>query len=125
LYYIRCRWISYNVGSCICRCWSSIISNSKCSTNTTNEVLTPKPTHRKIRLRALPTHKANTQSPLWYCSQFLTVILFVAMLPTLLAHCLFHFVPQPKSQANTKHSNKKTLRSNHHHHFAYASIKTA
>jgi hypothetical protein len=31
------------------------------------------------------------------------------MLAPLLAHCLFIFVPQPKSQANPQHSNKKTL----------------
>lgn len=60
---------------------------------------------------------------LWHCPHFLTVIFFVAMLPKHLAHCLFRFATQPKSQANPQHSNKKTLRSNRHHHFAYACIK--
>jgi hypothetical protein len=37
------------------------------------------------------------------------------MLATHLAHCLFHFIPQSKSQASPQHRNKKTLHSNHHH----------
>jgi hypothetical protein len=37
---------------------------------------------------------------------FLTVILFVAMLPKLLAHCLFRFATQPKSQANPSIATK-------------------
>jgi hypothetical protein len=82
-----------------------------------DSVLEPNRTYQHTR--------QTLQSTLWYCSQFLTVIFFVAMLPKHLAHCLFRFAPQPKSQANTQHSNKKTLHSNHHHRSAYASIKTA
>jgi hypothetical protein len=51
--------------------------------------------------------------------------IFCGYAPQHLAHCLFRFATQPKSQANTQHSNKKTLHSNHHHRSAYASIKTA
>jgi hypothetical protein len=85
----------------------------------------PDPPHRKDGLVLCQHTRQTLQSTLWYCSQFLTVIFFVAMLPKHLAHCLFRFAPQPKSQANTQHSNKKTLHSNHHHRSAYASIKTA
>jgi len=83
------------------------------------------PTHRKAGLVLCNRTRQTLQSTLWYCSQFLTVIFFVAMLPKHLAHCLFRFATQPKSQANPQHSNKKTLHSNHHHRSAYASIKTA
>jgi hypothetical protein len=85
----------------------------------------PDPPHRKDGLVLCQHTRQTLQSTLWYCSQFLTVIFFVAMLPKHLAHCLFRFAPQSKSQANTQHSNKKTLHSNHHHRSAYASIKTA
>ena len=93
------------------------------SVSTSQTSFPPDPPHRKDGL-VLSHHTRQTlQSTLWYCSQFLTVIFFVAMLPKHLAHCLFRFAPQPKSQANTQHSNKKTLHSNHLHRSAYASIK--
>jgi len=89
-------------------------------TSTANAVANPS---RKLSGPALPLH-------LWCCRHFLTVILFVAMLPTLLAHCLFRGVYPAfqrgytaKEPSQHKHSNKKTLHSNHHHRSAYASIK--
>ena len=81
------------------------------------------PPHRKDGLVLCHLTRQTIQSTLWYCSQFLTVIFFVAILPKHLAHYLFRLATQPKSQANTQHSNKKTLHSNLHHRSAYASIK--
>jgi len=52
------------------------------------------------------THKANPSTASMVLPPFLAVILFVAMLPTLLAHCLFRFATQPKSQANPSIATK-------------------
>jgi len=48
----------------------------------------------------LVTHEANASTAYMVLPPFLTVMLFVAMLPTLLALGLFRFATQPKSQAN-------------------------
>lgn len=46
-------------------------------------------------------HKANASTASMVLPSFLTVILFVAMQPSHLAHGLFRCVTQPKNQANT------------------------
>ena len=51
--------------------------------------------------------KASASTASMVLPSFLTVILFVAMLPTYLAHGLFHCVTQPKSQANTSIATKR------------------
>jgi hypothetical protein len=52
------------------------------------------------------TRNANPSTASMVLPPFLTVILFVAMHPTLLAHCLFRFAAQPKSQANPSIATK-------------------
>ncbi len=83
------------------------------------------PCNPQIRLVQCNCFSQPHNCTLWCCSQFLTVIFFVAMLSKNLAHCLCRYAIQSKSQANSQHRNKKTLHSNHHHRFVYASIKTA
>jgi len=65
------------------------------------------PASPQARLMQWLTHKANPSTASMVLPPFLTVILFVAMLPTLLAHCLFRFATQPKSQANTSIATKR------------------
>ena len=61
----------------------------------------------QARLMQWLTHKASPSTASMVLPPFLTVILFVAMHSTLLAHCLFRFATQPKSQANTSIATKR------------------
>jgi hypothetical protein len=67
----------------------------------------PPPASPQARLMLWLTHNANPSTASMVLPPFLTVILFVAMLPTLLAHCLFRFATQPKSQANPSIATKR------------------
>jgi hypothetical protein len=86
----------------------------------------PLPSQRKeIRLVQCNRKSQPHNCTLWCCSQFLTVILFVWVVPTPYSTLLSSLRCGSKELCQYFTPNKKTFHSNHHHRSIYASIKTA
>ena len=85
---------------------SASIPNAKNSGVRSSRIYWTHPANAQARLMQWLTHNANPFTASMVLPPFLTVILFVAMLPMLLAHCLFRFAAQPKSQANPSIATK-------------------